>query len=155
MRRIAIGIITGVFVGLLLVGLGFYIGRSKGQVTTTPTTVEQSPSQNSAWWNQVKAQVIAIYNDGSQAYTEWSVFCTPGFSYVDCHEAVPYLKVLNQDCNGFNPSSLGATQDEVLGSNRLEATCEVSWLTPESLGKWEFDQLKAAALHLEVVGVAT
>jgi hypothetical protein len=153
MNRSAVVVGLMVLVGLCLVGLGFELGRSHDAVGTTTTTTAQAPQSGSGlkWWNGVKSQVQQIANAETNAYTEWDVFCTPGFNQSDCSQALPYLTPLNGACASFNPSTSGATKDEVKALNELEAACEVEWLAPTRLGQSEFDAVMDSAANLEIV----
>jgi hypothetical protein len=146
-----------VLVGLCLVGLGFEIGRLHDSTTTTTTSTTQAPQSNAGvkWWDGVKSQVEEIASSESKAYTQWDIFCTPGFSQRDCSQALPYLTPLNSACTSFNPSASGATKKELYAMNKLEGACDVNWLSPTSLGESEFTSVMLLTANLESIGIST
>jgi hypothetical protein len=150
MNRPAVVVGLMVLVGLCLLGLGFEIGRSHDSTTTTTQALQSGAGVK--WWDGVKSQVEEIVNSETSAYTEWDIFCTPGFSQSDCSQALPYLTPLNSACTSFNPNTSGATKQEIHAMNQLEGACDATWLSPTSLGESEFTSVWLLATNLESIG---
>lgn len=155
MNRPAVIVALMVLVGLCLVGLGFEFGRTHGSTTTTTTTTTTTPSPQSGggakWWNGVESQVNYISSAETSAYKEWFGLCFPnGGSY--CSQALPSLTRLNNACSSFNPRTTGATKREIYAMNQLEGACDVTWLSPTSLGESEFTSVMDLAANMEIIG---
>jgi hypothetical protein len=150
MNRPSVVVGLMVLAGLCLLGLGFEIGRS--HVATTTTTQAAQSDAGLKWWSGVKSQVEKIASSEPNAYTQWDAFCTPGFSQSDCSKALPYLTALNSACTSFNPSTTGATKQEIHSMNQLKQACGVAWMSPTRLGESEFGSVLLLAASLELVG---
>jgi hypothetical protein len=152
MNRPAVVVGLMVLVGICLVGLGFEIGRSHDTTSTSTTTHVPQSHAGAKWWDGVRSQVEGINRTETIAFSQWDVFCTPGFSQSDCSKALPYLTSLNSACTSFNPGTSGATKQEVYAMNQLEGACDVTWLSPTSLGESEFASVLLLTANLESIG---
>ena len=156
MNRPAVVVGLMVLVGLCLLGLGFEFGRSHGSATTTTTTTitTQAPQSEvgAKWWSGVESQVDYISSAETSAYTEWFGLCFPDGSGSYCSQALPSLTRLNNACSSFNPSTTGATKQEIYAMNQLEGACDVYWLEPTNLDTQVFTSVSLLASNLASIG---